>query len=141
MTMRFSSDKLGAAYPLAVDEVVQARAALIAPDATAGRLLLRINEQCEREVARFWFRDPIEFEQELDRLRNDRMEQIKTALMDLATENVPAIDSYDEIERSLVYWHDGVAQDTHLPFESPGMTLSSRFISAFNNAWRLVCEK
>src|SRR6476660_8125597 len=95
---RFSPKRVGAAYPLRQDEILQAGCILKGAPGTWGRFLLRITCEAHRERAEYWFGSAPPFSTATDELTPEAMRATYDALRDLtaaAEGYAPNIDAND----------------------------------------------
>ena len=101
-TLRFSRNRVGAAYPLRADEVLQLRAPLQTASGVTGRFILRVTQHGERESAEHWIGSPDDFVSASDELPGDLMQRVSQALCELAV----AADGYrPDVDANESHWH------------------------------------
>lgn len=137
---RFSPKRVGASYPLAQTELVQARSALHAPNGVWGRFILRITNEAHRERAEYWFGAESRFHSIVDDLPGKAMQEVKSSLdcLFVASKGYhPEFDANDS-GRSLLFWHEQNLIDVFVPDHLISYQPSKHFLAAFEKSWELV---
>lgn len=139
-TLRFSRNRVGAAYPLRADEVLQLHAPLQAPSGVTGRFILRVTQHGELERAEYWIGSPHDFVSASDELSDDLMQRVSQALSELAVAAegyCPDVDANDS-GRSIVFWRHGKRMTLFIPSHPTAYYPSEACLLAFDRLWSVV---
>ena len=137
---RFSPERVGAAYPLRKDELLQARSALNGAPGAWGRLFLRVTRESQRERAEYWFGSDHRFSTATDELTPEAMKATSDALRDLAAAiegYAPTIDANDS-GRMILFWKAEQRVEVFIPSHLTSYQPSAECLLAFDRLWSII---
>ena len=141
-TLRFSRNRVGAAYPLRADEVLQLRAPLRTAAGVTGRFILRVTQNGERERAEYWIGSPHDFVSVSDELPDDLLQRVSRALSELALAAEgyrPDVDANDS-GRSIIFWRHDQPMTVFIPNHPTACQPPEDCLLAFDRLWSIVTE-
>jgi hypothetical protein len=140
--LRFVRNRVGAAYPLRADEVLQLRAPLLSAAGDSGRFILRVTQHGGRERAEYWIGSPADFVSASDELPPGLMQRVSKALTALAVaaeEYRPDVDANDS-GRNIVFWRHGQPMSVFIPSQPTDFQPPAELVLEFDRVWSDVTE-
>lgn len=139
---RFKRNRVGAAYPLSPDEILQARATLVSAAGSWGRFFLRVTRGAQREKAEYWFNSDHDFASTTDELPHEVMQRVSEALTELgsaAEEYRPNVEANDS-GRCIIFWRGAETVTVFIPSHPASYHPSRACLLAFDQLWSILTE-